>query len=153
MKPKKSLGQNFLTDFKLLTRIADCGNISNKDTVLEIGPGTGNLTRALINKNPGELIIIEKDDELSKLLYKNFESKLKVLNKDILLFYKNFKSDKPIIVFGNLPYNISAKILVSFIKLENLNKNYKKFIFIFQKKLQIELLLKKILGIMDVYLY
>ena len=134
MKPKKSLGQNFLTDFKLLTRIADCGNISNKDTVLEIGPGTGNLTRALINKNPGELIIIEKDDELSKLLYKNFESKLKVLNKDILLFYKNFKSDKPIIVFGNLPYNISAKILVSFIKLENLNKNYKKFIFIFQKE-------------------
>ena len=86
MKPKKSLGQNFLTDFKLLTRIADCGNISNKDTVLEIGPGTGNLTRALINKNPGELIIIEKDDELSKLLHRKFEGKLKIVNKDILLF-------------------------------------------------------------------
>ncbi len=134
MKPKKSLGQNFLTDVKLLKTIAEYGNISNNDTVLEIGPGTGNLTNALINKNPGELIIIEKDDKLSKLLHEKFEGKLKLVNKDILLFYKNLRFNKPIIVFGNLPYNISTKILVSFIKLENLNKNYKKFIFIFQKE-------------------
>ena len=134
MKPKKSLGQNFLTDNKLLSKIAECGNISNTDTVLEIGPGTGNLTNKLINKNPQKLIAIEKDNELSKLLYKKFDSKLKIFNKDILLIYKSFKFDKPIIVFGNLPYNISTKILVSFIKLENLNKTYKKFIFIFQKE-------------------
>ena len=134
MKPKKSLGQNFLTDNKLLSRIAEYGNISNSDTVLEIGPGTGNLTRKLINKNPAELIAIEKDNELSKLLYKRFDSKIKIFNKDILLTYKSFKFNKPIIVFGNLPYNISTKILVSFIKLENLNKTYKKFIFIFQKE-------------------
>tara|TARA_B100000242_G_scaffold268463_1_gene218593 strand:- start:403 stop:1185 length:783 start_codon:yes stop_codon:yes gene_type:complete len=134
MKPKKSLGQNFLTDNKLLSRIAEYGNISNTDTVLEIGPGTGNLTRKLINKNPAELIAIEKDNELSKLLYKRFDSKIKIFNKDILLTYKSFKFNKPIIVFGNLPYNISTKILVSFIKLENLNKTYKKFIFIFQKE-------------------
>ena len=99
MKPKKSLGQNFLTDVKLLKTIAEYGNISNNDTVLEIGPGTGNLTNALINKNPGELIIIEKDDELSKLLHRKFEGKLKIVNKDILLFYKNLRFDKPIIVF------------------------------------------------------
>ena len=143
MKPKKSLGQNFLTDVKLLKTIAEYGNISNNDTVLEIGPGTGNLTNALINKNPGELIIIEKDDELSKLLHKKFEGKLKLVNKDILLFYKNLRFDKPIIVFGNLPYNISTKILVSFIKLENLNKNYKKFIFIFQKEVADRIIAKE----------
>ena len=133
MKPKKSLGQNFLTDNKLLSRIAEYGNISNTDTVLEIGPGTGNLTRKLINKNPAELIAIEKDNELSKLLYKRFDSKIKIFNKDILLTYKSFKFNKPIIVFGNLPYNISTKILISLIK--NIeDKNLQKMVLMFQKE-------------------
>ena len=72
MKPKKSLGQNFLSDNKLLSKIVDIGKISNNDTVLEIGPGTGNLTKEIIKKKPKNLIVVEKDEELSKLLHQKF---------------------------------------------------------------------------------
>ena len=67
-------------------------------------------------------------------MHKRFGNQIKIVNKDILTCYKNFNYEKPIKVFGNLPYNISTKILTSFIKIENLNKKFKKFIFIFQKE-------------------
>ena len=134
MRPKKSLGQNFLNDSNLLKKIVDIGKISKEDTILEIGPGTGNLTNELIKKKPKELFVVEKDNNLSKFLLKRFGNQIKIVNEDILTCYKNFNYEKPIKVFGNLPYNISTKILTSFIKIENLNKKFKKFIFIFQKE-------------------
>ena len=70
VKPKKSLGQNFLNNINVLSRIVDEGKISNKDIILEIGPGTGNLTEKILEKNPKELIVIEKDNYLSDLLKK-----------------------------------------------------------------------------------
>ena len=134
MRPKKSLGQNFLNDPNLLKKIVDIGKISKEDTILEIGPGTGNLTNELIKKKPKNLFVVEKDNNLSKFLHKKFGNQIKIVNKDILTCYKDFNYEKPIKVFGNLPYNISTKILTSFIKIENLNKKFKKFIFIFQKE-------------------
>ena len=134
MRPKKSLGQNFLNDPNLLKKIVDIGKISKEDTILEIGPGTGNLTNELIKKKPKSLFVVEKDNNLSKFLHKRFGNQIKIVNKDILTCYKDFNYEKPIKVFGNLPYNISTKILTSFIKIENLNKKFKKFIFIFQKE-------------------
>ena len=134
MRPKKSLGQNFLNDSNLLKKIVDIGKISKEDTILEIGPGTGNLTNELIKKKPKNLFVVEKDNNLSKFLHKRFGNQIKIINKDILTCYKNFNYEMPIKVFGNLPYNISTKILTSFIKIENLNKKFKKFIFIFQKE-------------------
>ncbi len=134
MKPKKSLGQNFLSDTNLLSKIVDKADINENDTILEIGPGTGNLTSEIIKKNPKRLIVVEKDNNLSKLLYKKLGNKIIIINKDILECYNNFESNTPLKVFGNLPYNISTKILISFIKLKNLNKIFKKFIFIFQKE-------------------
>ena len=134
MRPKKSLGQNFLNDSNLLKKIVDIGKISKEDTILEIGPGTGNLTNELIKKKPKNLFVVEKDNNLSKFLHKRFGNQIKIINKDILTCYKNFNYEMPIKVFGNLPYNISTKILTSFIKIEDLNKKFKKFIFIFQKE-------------------
>ena len=67
--PKKSLGQNFLTDINIVNKIIDIGNINEKDNILEVGPGTGNLTREIINKKPKKIFLIEKD----KLLYKNLK--------------------------------------------------------------------------------
>ena len=134
MRPKKSLGQNFLNDSNLLKKIVDVGKISKEDTILEIGPGTGNLTNELIKKKPKNLFVVEKDNSLSKFLHKRFGNQIKIVNKDILTCYKNFNYEMPIKVFGNLPYNISTKILTSFIKIENLNKKFKKFIFVFQKE-------------------
>ncbi len=134
MKPKKSLGQNFLNDTNVLMKIIDIGNISSEDMILEIGPGTGNLTKEIIKKKPKKIIVIEKDNYLSNILYKKYGNKIEIINKDVLKCFKEFKKDKQIIVFGNLPYNISTKILISFIKLDNLQYNFRKFIFVFQKE-------------------
>ena len=134
MKAKKSLGQNFLKDQVILKKIVELGKINNNDIVLEIGPGTGNLTEQILKKNPYKVIVVEKDQNLSEILKKKFGGKLDVINEDILKCYKNFKFNTPLKVFGNLPYNISTKILISFIQLDNLSKYYEKFIFIFQKE-------------------
>ncbi len=134
MRSKKSLGQNFLSNVDLLNDIVNEGNISSNDIILEIGPGTGNLTNEILKKNPKKLIVVEKDSDLTKLLIQKFDKKIDIINNDILKCYSNFKFERPVIVYGNLPYNISTKILTSFIKLEKLNKYFKKFIFIFQKE-------------------
>ena len=68
MKLKKSLGQNFLKDLDVLSTIVDNGEILYNDTILEIGPGSGNLTKEIIKKNPKKVIVIEKDNNLSKIL-------------------------------------------------------------------------------------
>ena len=134
MKPKKSLGQNFLNDDRILNDIVKCGNITNNDIILEIGPGTGNLTEKILKKNPKKLIVVEKDKELSANLLNKFGKKVNIINNDILKCYNIFKHNRPIKVFGNLPYNISTKILISFIKLPNIENNFSKFIFVFQKE-------------------
>ena len=60
--PKKSLGQNFLIDKNIIEKICNAGNVSQSDTVLEIGPGTGNLTEFILRKKPKKFYIIEKKD-------------------------------------------------------------------------------------------
>jgi len=132
--PKKSLGQNFLNNASLLSNIVEVGNISKKDVVLEIGPGTGNLTEKILEKKPKKFYVVEKDDSLSKFLKNKFGDKIIIINDDILNCYNKFKFDTQIKVFGNLPYNISTKILISFIKLNDISKYFSKFIFIFQKE-------------------
>ena len=104
--------------------------------VIEIGPGTGNLTREIIKEKPSELILIEKDEKFIKILKDNFrdEKNLKYLNKDILKIDLNKIISKNLIVFGNLPYNISSQILVKFIKVANWPPNYNKLVFMFQKE-------------------
>ena len=68
IKPKKSLGQNYLIDNNILNLMADIGEIKNEDIVLEVGPGTGNLTEKLLQKKPKKIILIEKDKNLSNNL-------------------------------------------------------------------------------------
>ena len=70
-KTKKSLGQNFLIDRNVLEKIVDTVDINNKE-ILEIGPGSGNLTTYILKKNPKKLYVIEKDKDLSLLLEKKF---------------------------------------------------------------------------------
>ena len=75
--PKRSLGQNFLIDKNILSLISNVGEVTSKDIVLEVGPGTGNLTEKILEKNPSKLIVIEKDKYLSKILNKKFNGKSK----------------------------------------------------------------------------
>ena len=70
LQPKKSLGQNFLIDKNIIKIIAELGNISNEDIVLEVGPGTGNLTEEILYKKPKKLAVIEKDKAMVEILKK-----------------------------------------------------------------------------------
>ena len=70
--PKKSLGQNFLVDDKILNKIIDIGNINFESVVIEVGTGKGALTEKIFEKKPKKLTIIEKDERLYKLLNKKF---------------------------------------------------------------------------------
>ena len=131
IKAKKSLGQNFLIDKNILKKIVNIGNISRDDNILEIGPGTGNLTEYIIKSKPKTLVAVEKDVELSKILERKFNNQIKVVNKDILKLSENFYNEE-FITYGNLPYNISTQILAYWC----LNKKikFKKMILMFQKE-------------------
>ena len=132
--PKRSLGQNFLTDKNIIENIVNKGNINQNDVILEIGPGTGNLTERILFQKPFKLFAIEKDKFLVKKLREKFNKKINLINDDILNVDEKIFSYDSIIVFGNLPYNISTQILVKWIRLNNLNKIFKKFILMFQKE-------------------
>ena len=143
MKPKKSLGQNFLKDENILFDIAEEGKINNEDIVIEIGPGTGNLTKEILNRNPKKLIVIEKDKQLSDMIEKKFGKSLHVINNDFLNCYNDINFENPVKVFGNLPYNIATKILISLIKFNNISKVFRKFVFVFQKEVADRIIAEK----------
>tara|TARA_B100001248_G_scaffold44654_1_gene28475 strand:+ start:110 stop:904 length:795 start_codon:yes stop_codon:yes gene_type:complete len=135
MKFKKSLGQNLLIDKNILKKILSLTNFKNKN-VIEIGAGTGNLSREILNLIPNKLICIEKDKifakNLNTLLKKN--NNVSVINGDILkLNLKKLISEGTIII-GNLPYNISTQILIKFIRFNPWPPKFKKLIFMFQKE-------------------
>ena len=131
---KKSLGQNFLIDENIINKISSLIKIEDQN-ILEVGPGTGNLTNALLKKKPKKFYVIEKDDNLADLLKKEFKDKIIVINDDILKVNENNLSNEKLIVFGNLPYNISTEILCKWII--NLNDKkiwFRNFILMFQKE-------------------
>ena len=131
---KKNLGQNFLIDKAIINLIVEAGNIKNQDEILEVGPGTGALTEQILKKKPNEFTIIEKDKRLADSLKKKFGKRLKIINEDMLKISYEKYSDQNLILFGNLPYNISTQILVKWIKTYSLKKFCKKFILMFQKE-------------------
>lgn len=132
--PKKSLGQNFLHDNKIINLIVDNAKISSNETILEVGPGTGSLTQKILEKKPKKFTVIEKDKFLVNNLNNKFGNKLEIINDDMLnVSYEKFPKNK-IIIFGNLPYNISTQILAKWIKINDLNQFCKKFILMFQKE-------------------
>ena len=141
IKAKKSLGQNFLTDKNILEKIVNVVPIKGK-TVLEVGPGTGNLTSFILNKNPKKLIVIEKDSYLAKYLDEIFNNQIQIINEDILNIDEKILSRDKITVFGNLPYYISTEILNKWIV--NLKNNFwfDHLILMFQKEVAERILAK-----------
>lgn len=108
--PKKELGQHWLHDRAVLQHIADCAELTDKDTVLEIGPGLGTLTSVLL-ANAERVIAVEFDKDLARKLPAQFPGKnLTVQQSDILSFDlttlpTNYK------VVANVPYYITSKII------------------------------------------
>ena len=132
-KPKKSLGQNFLIDRNVLEQIVDTVEITNKE-ILEIGPGSGNLTSFILKKKPKKFYVIEKDDDLALLLQNKFNNEITIINDDVLKIVEDKISNEKLTVFGNLPYNISTEILSKWIV--NIDKNFwfEKLVLMFQKE-------------------
>ena len=132
VKAKKSLGQNFLTDKNVISKIISVTEIKGKN-ILEIGPGTGNLTEIIISKKPNKLFVIEKDIHLCKILYEKFKNKITIFNEDILKFNLERFNNNDFTVFGNLPYNISSKIISKFVNNSDAVL-FSDLIFMFQKE-------------------
>jgi len=114
IRAKKSLGQNFLIDKNIIEKIINTVSITDNE-ILEVGPGTGNLTREILRNNPSKMYLVEKDTFLAESLKEIIDNRVKVFNEDILKFDENLLSKNKIIVFGNLPYNISTEILSTWI--------------------------------------
>jgi 16S rRNA (adenine1518-N6/adenine1519-N6)-dimethyltransferase len=134
VRAKKSLGQNFLIDKDILKKIVDLVKIKD-ETILEVGPGTGNLTSFILEKEPKQLLVVEKDNELVSILNKNFDKKITIINEDILKINEKNISKNPIVVFGNLPYNISTEIICKWIlNLNNQDFWFNNLILMFQKE-------------------
>ena len=134
IKAKKSLGQNFLIDQNIIDKIINTVEIKDK-SVLEIGPGTGNLTKNILIKKPKKLIVIEKDNELAESLKKDLEDNIKIINDDILKIDENKLDVDVLTVFGNLPYNISTEILCNWIvNIKNKNFWFDNLVLMFQKE-------------------
>ena len=134
IRAKKSLGQNFLIDQNIIQKIMEITDIEGKE-ILEVGPGTGNLTGQILMANPKKLFLVEKDNDLSNSLKDKFGAQISLYNDDILKFDVQSLSDNKLIVFGNLPYNISTEILCNWIiNLTNEHCWFSELVLMFQKE-------------------
>ncbi len=135
-KHKKRLGQNFLINTDIIKKIADIGIINKDSNIIEIGPGSGSLTEELLKRNPKQIFAIEFDKDLSNYLekiknnYQNFNYKI----SDAITFDEKKIFKKNSIIFGNLPYNISLKLLIKWIYSDPWPPFYDQMILMFQKE-------------------
>ena len=141
IKPKKSLGQNFLVDKNISRKIVNLTQIYKKK-ILEIGPGTGSLTDEIIKFKPEKLFLIEKDDEICKELKLKYNkiSFIKVINQDILKF--DIRKININSIISNLPYNISVKLIL---KILISNNEIDVLVFMIQKEVADKINNKKVL--------
>ena len=117
VKPKKSLGQHFLNDKNIAAKIVDSISYKGYNNLLEIGPGTGILTRELIKKDIN-LKVVEIDNEFVEYLNKYLISlRDNIINEDFLkINLSNVFNGKSYAVIGNFPYNISSQIVFKILK-------------------------------------
>jgi len=138
IQAKKQLGQNFLSDPSTAEMIVSRAGIDASDTVLEIGPGLGALTFPLA-ECAGHVVAVEKDTRIAEMLKTLISerrlSHIKIIENDILKV--NIQEiadqfDKPLVIMGNLPYNISSQVLIQLIQNRNV---VSRAILMFQKEL------------------
>ena len=142
IKANKKLGQNFIFDFNILEKIVKSALPLKQNTVVEIGPGPGGLSRAILKYEPKELILIEIDRKFQCLLtemeneFKN--NKIKIIFKDFLDVNHREISKNQIKIFSNLPYYVSTQILFKILPLDNISE----VVFTFQKEVGLRLVAK-----------
>ncbi len=147
LSAKKNLGQNFILDVNLLNKIVRYAKINDPQafesgSVIEVGPGPGGLTRAILANNPNHLIVIEKDLRCLKALsdiQSVFPSKMDILTDDALNVKVNELGKPPRAIIANLPYNISTLLLIQWLKRI---ENFSSLTLMFQKEVAERLIAK-----------
>jgi len=138
LQAKKSLGQNFLLDLNLTSRIARAGGSLDGVTVIEVGPGPGGLTRALLADGASRVIAIERDARCIAALNEisaHYPGKLEIVEADALRF-----DPRPLLhggtarIVANLPYNIATALLIDWLTLEPWPPYYDSLILMFQRE-------------------
>jgi 16S rRNA (adenine1518-N6/adenine1519-N6)-dimethyltransferase len=138
LQAKKSLGQNFLLDLNLTSRIARAGGSLEGVTVIEVGPGPGGLTRALLAEGASRVIAIERDQRCVAALHEisaHYPGKVAIVEADALAF-----DPRPIVngektrIIANLPYNIATALLIDWLTLEPWPPYYDSLILMFQRE-------------------
>ncbi len=140
---RKSLGQNFLLDLNLTARIARLAGPLEQSVVVEIGPGPGGLTRALLSAGAIKLIAIERDARCLPALQEIFDhypGKLEVHNSDALTFdYKPLSAHENVKIVANLPYNIATKLLIDWLRAPQWPPFYQSMTLMFQKEVALRI--------------
>ncbi len=134
LKPKKSLGQNFILSSEITKKIVALADSLENFNVIEIGPGYGALTREILVHNPKSLLSIEKDRDLVKhhdQLLNEHQGKYRIIEADALHVIEEELIERPVKVIANLPYNISV---VLFLKWLNNIKFFTSLTLMFQKE-------------------
>ena len=138
LSARRSLGQNFLLDLNLTGRIARAAGPLAGVTVVEIGPGPGGLTRALISEGAGQVIAIERDQRAVAALAEiaaHWPGRLTVIAADALGFDAAAHIDgPPARIVANLPYNIATALLVSWLTVEPWPPWYDRLVLMFQRE-------------------
>ena len=137
LRAKKSLGQNFLLDLNLTSKIARyAGNLDQFD-ILEIGPGPGGLTRSLLNEGARKVVAIEKDSRCIEALEEiqaTFPGRLKLLQGDALSTNASEHLADPVRIIANLPYNIGTELLIRWLTSKTWPSFWQSMTLMFQKE-------------------
>ena len=135
---RKSLGQNFLLDLNLTGRIARSAGPLRDATVIEIGPGPGGLTRALLSEGAKRVIAIERDHRAIAALQEvsdHYPGRLTVIEGDALDFdAAPYLNDGPVRIVANLPYNIATPLLIGWLEAEPWPPFYDRLVLMFQRE-------------------
>ena len=137
LRAKKSLGQNFLLDLNLTSKIARyAGNLDQFD-ILEIGPGPGGLTRSLLHEGARKVVAIEKDNRCIEALEEiqaTFPGRLQLLQGDALSTNASEHLADPVRIIANLPYNIGTELLVRWLTSKTWPSFWQSMTLMFQKE-------------------
>ncbi|MEH6727006.1 MAG: 16S rRNA (adenine(1518)-N(6)/adenine(1519)-N(6))-dimethyltransferase RsmA [Hyphomicrobiales bacterium] len=137
LNPKKSLGQNFLLDLNLTSRIARSAGRLQDANILEIGPGPGGLTRAILKENPASVTVIERDDRCIAALEQvsaHYPGKLHIIAGDALLDQPQMDFGLQTRIIANLPYNIATPLLIGWLETEPWPPFFASMTLMFQKE-------------------
>jgi 16S rRNA (adenine1518-N6/adenine1519-N6)-dimethyltransferase len=134
---KKSLGQNFLLDLNLTGRIARAAGPLEGVTVLEVGPGPGGLTRALLTDGAAHVVAVERDSRAIAALTEiaeHFPGRLSVIEDDALTFEPRGRIAGPARIVANLPYNIATPLLIGWLGTEPWPPWFDMMVLMFQRE-------------------